>query len=178
MNVTNKIKDTETTLFADDSCMFKSGKNLDVIVRKMQSSLNKLTKWCNLNGFTISMEKTVAVLFTHRNDNINNILRINGMPVKVGNKAKFLGKVFDSKLNWNDHVTYVVDKCKKRTNLMRAISGNSWGANKKTLLIVYRSLIRSILDYGAIALDSMNETNKKKFETPRCRWIWVNPLSS
>jgi len=38
------IKDTETTLFADDSCMFKSGKNLDVIVRKMQSSLNKLTE--------------------------------------------------------------------------------------------------------------------------------------
>ena len=73
--------------------------------------------------------------------------------------------VFDSKLNWNDHVTYVVDKCKKRTNIMRAISGNSWGANKKTLLIVYRSLIRSILDYGAIALDSMSETNKKKFET-------------
>ena len=30
----NKIKDTETTLFADDSCMFKSGNNLDVIVRK------------------------------------------------------------------------------------------------------------------------------------------------
>jgi len=144
------------------------------------------------------MEKVVAVLFTHRKDNINNILRINGMPVKVDNKAKFLGLVFDSKFHWNDHVAYVVDKCKKRTNLMRAISGNTWGANKKTLLIVYRSLIRTILDYGAIALDSMSETNKKKFETiqaqalrslyaaghfvvlrtPRCRWIWVNPLSS
>jgi len=62
--------------------------------KKMLSRLNKLTKWCNLHGFTISMEKTVAVLFTHRKDNINNILRINGMPVKVDNKAKFLGMVF------------------------------------------------------------------------------------
>jgi len=69
--------------------------------------------------------KNSSVLFTHRKDNINNILRINGMSVKVDNKAKFLGMVFDSKLNWNDHVAYVVDKCKKRTNLMRAISGNS-----------------------------------------------------
>ena len=34
----------------------------------------------------------------------------------------------------------------------------------ETLQIVYRSLIRSILDYGAIDLDSMSETNKKKFE--------------
>ena len=34
---------------------------------------------------------------------------------------------------------------------MRAVAGNTWGANKKVLLTIYRSLIRSVLDYGAIA---------------------------
>ena len=90
------------------------------------------------------------VLVTSR-DHIDGILRINGNPVKVDRKAKFLGIIFDSRLTWNDHVNYVVQKCKKRLNLLRAISGNSWGANKKTLLMIYRSLIRSVLDYGAIA---------------------------
>ena len=121
-------------------------------------------QWCDLNGFKISMNKTVAVLFTRRRDRIDNILKINGESVKVENKAKFLGIIFDSKLSWNDHVNYIVDKCKKRLNLLRAISGNKWGANKKTLLMIYRSLIRSILDYGAVALDSMSESNKKKLD--------------
>lgn len=87
----NEIKQTETTLFADDSCVFKSGKTLDVIVRKIQDSLNKLSHWCDVNGFKISMEKTVAVLFTHRKDTIENLLKINGHVLRVDNKAKFLG---------------------------------------------------------------------------------------
>ena len=85
-------------------------------------------------------------------------------PVKVDRKAKFLGIVFDSRLTWNDRVNYVVEKCKKRLNLLRAISGNSWGAKKKTLLMICQSLIRSVLDYGAIAFDSMSKHNKEKFD--------------
>jgi len=104
------------------------------------------------------------VLFTRRRDRIDSILKINGESVKVENKAKFLGIIFDSQLNLNSHVSYIVDKCQKRLNLLRAISGNKWGANKKTLLMIYRSLIRSILDYGAVALDSMSESNKNKLD--------------
>ena len=57
----NDITETETTLFADDSCLFKFGRHLDFILRKMQTSLNKVVEWCDLNGFKISMEKTVVV---------------------------------------------------------------------------------------------------------------------
>ena len=161
---TNKMK-TDATLFADDSCLFTSGRNLNSIVNKMQDSLNKLVQWCNLNGFKISMNKTVAVLFTRRRDRIDRILKINGESVKIENKAKFLGIIFDSQLNWNSHVSYIVDKCKKRLNLLYGrypeINGEP---TKKTLLMIYRSLIRSILDYGAVALDSMSESNKKKLD--------------
>ena len=31
--------------------------------------------------------------------------------------------------------------------------------------MVYRSLIRSILEYGSVALDSMSNTNKRKLDT-------------
>jgi len=52
------------------------------------------------------------VLFSHRR--ISDIhLFLNNQPVKIDNKAKFLGLVFDSKLNWRDHITYLEEKCKK-----------------------------------------------------------------
>ena len=76
-----------------------------------------------------------------------------------------LGLMFDSKLTWNHHVNHVVDKCKKRLNLLRAISGNKWGASKKSLLLVYRSLIRSVVEYGCIAYDSMGVENKRKLDS-------------
>jgi len=115
------------------------------------------------------MEKTVAVLFTHRRDTVNKALQIYGDYIKIENKAKFLGIIFDSKLTWSDHVNYIMDKCNKRLNLLRAVSGNKWGASKKTLLILYRSLIRSILDYGDIALDSMSDHNKRKLDSIQAR---------
>jgi len=125
------ITKTDATLFADDSCLFTPGRNLSSILHIMQDSLNKLVQWCNLNGLKISVNITVAVLFTRRRDRIDNILKINGDSIKIENKANILGIIFDSKLSWNDHVNYIVDKCKKRLNLQRAISGNKWGVNKK-----------------------------------------------
>jgi ribonuclease HI len=70
------------------------------------------------------------------------------------NKAKFLGVIFDRRLNWKSHIDYIMEKCKKRLNLMRAVSGYHWGASKKSLLAIYKALIRSILDYGDVAYSS------------------------
>ena len=37
---------------------------------------------------------------------------------------------------------------------MRSVAGNKWGASRKSLLTIYKALIRSILDYGSCAFDS------------------------
>jgi len=98
----------------------------------MQDILNKLLQWCDLNGFKISVNKTVAVLFTRRRDRIEHILKINGESVKVENKAKFLGIIFEQNYLGTIMLT-IVDKCKRRLNSLRAISGNKWGVNKNTV---------------------------------------------
>ena len=53
-----------------------------------------------------------------------------------------------------EHIKYTADKCKKILNLMRCLSGQGWGADKTTLLMIYRALIRSKIDYGCIAYNS------------------------
>jgi len=48
--------------------------------------------------------------------------------------------------------------------LMRCLSGARWGASKTALLTVYRALIRSLLDYGAEALDSASRGAVARFD--------------
>jgi len=60
----NFLQDVESSLFADDSCIFKSGKNLKHINKLLQNNLDRLSDWCDTWGFKISLEKTVAV-FSH-----------------------------------------------------------------------------------------------------------------
>ncbi len=40
-------------------------------------------------------------------------------------------------------------RCVSPLNLLRMLNGTSWGADRTTLLRLYRSLIRSVLDYGS-----------------------------
>ena len=46
------------------------------------------------------------------------------------------------------------NKCTKALNLLRVVAHISWGANQQTLLHLYRSLVRSKLEYGCIVYGS------------------------
>ena len=159
------VKDlVHTALFADDSTFYKSGRNVSFLQKKMQSALNAVQAWCDSWGFKISLDKTVAVLYTNSFKVPDIKLELGGQQIKVAKSAKLLGVIFDRRLTWNEHIDYVTTKCSKRLNLMRAISGTNWGATQKSLLTIYRSLIRPLLDYGSLAFDSATSTQLHKLD--------------
>ena len=143
--------DADSAIYADDCSLFKSGRNLKFIVRHVQAALDRVVEWTDQWGFKLSTEKTVAMLFTHHISDVEFELHIRGNKVKIEKKVKFLGVIFDHKLTWEDHIVYIENRCKKRINLMRSISGNHWRACKQTLVTIYKALIRPIMDYGCIA---------------------------
>ena len=123
----------EMSLFADDSAIYLGHRNIITLENKIQSSVDLIQNWCNENGFKISINKTTGVLFSKRSNLSRITIKIDKKQIKMENKVKFLGVIFDSKLTWKPHIDYIIEKCKKRLNLIRAISGYGWGACKKTL---------------------------------------------
>ena len=63
---------------------------------------------------------------------------------------KYLGIWLDAKLTRKYHTDYIKTKCKKVTNLMRMVTGHSWGAEKQSLIYIYKVMMRSTIDYGCI----------------------------
>ena len=74
--------------------------------------------------------------------------------IEVISEFKFLGIIFDRKLSFLPHITTLKKKCKKALNLLKVVARSEWGADGKLLLRLYRSLIRSKLDYGSIVYGS------------------------
>ena len=103
---------------------------------------------------------------------------IDGSTLKWEKQVKFLGMIFDENLTWKAHIDYVVGRCKQRLNLMRCVSGNSWGANKTSLLHIYRATIRSIIDYGSAAYNSALPYVKSKLTRPDSSSSTTNRLWS
>ena len=73
---------------------------------------------------------------------------LNKYPIIVVTKAKFLGVVFDRTLSHKSHISYLRKKILKALDILKVVGHTDWGADRKTLLCLYRSLVRSKLDYG------------------------------
>jgi len=61
----DSLQGVETSLFADDSAIYKSGRNMAHLQKLVQRSLDRIQTWCGMWGFKISAGKMVAVPFTH-----------------------------------------------------------------------------------------------------------------
>ena len=81
-------------------------------------------------------------------------LYLNGNKIKVVRETKFLGVIFDQKLSFIPHLKSLKSRCMKALDIIKVVANQEWGADKSVLLNLYRSLIRSKLDYGCIVSSS------------------------
>ena len=86
------------------------------------------------------------------------MLLLNGTPIAVVEQVKFLGLTFDKHLSFILHLRYLKQKCLKALNLLRVVSSTKCGTDEKTLLHLYRALIRSKLDYGSVVYGSARKS--------------------
>ena len=74
---------------------------------------------------------------------------------------KDLGILFDKTLKFNKHVLNVVNRCKRLTGLIkRSLSY----MNKTVFLQLYKTLIRSIVDYGIVVWFPTSKKNIQLIE--------------
>jgi ribonuclease HI len=147
------------SLFVDDFLICYRSKNMNSIERLLQLCLNNIQKWADENGFQFSKTKTVCMHFCQQYMlHTDPQLSLDGVDIPIVNEFKFLGLVFDKKLNFIPHIKYLKDRCMKAMNLLKVVAHKDWGADCATLLRLYRSHIRSKLDYGCIVYGSARES--------------------
>ena len=158
----------ECSLYVDDFVIYFSSKSINVIERRLQNTIDEIVKWTLENGFTIAANKTVAMHFCPQNKCYDPALNL-GLPygnahIEFVQEHKFLGLIWDTKLNFKAHIKYLKQKCYKALNLIKVVSHTVWGADSKTLIKLYKSLVLSKLDYGAIVYMSALESELKKLD--------------
>lgn len=156
----------DCSLYVDDFLICYRSKNMHTIERQLQQCLNKLDTWSNENGFKFSTTKTQCVHFCQRKKRHDDpVLMLNNSQIPVVDQAKFLGVIFDKKLSFVPHIKALRTKCLKALNLLKVLAHTDWGADRKVLLRLYRSLIRSKLDYGSIVYGSARKSYLQMLDT-------------
>ena len=71
----------------------------------------------------------------------------------------------DPSLSFNRHSQYVAERVSGRNNILKALTGTLWGQQKETLLMTYKAVGRSIINYAApVWSPNLHDTNYIKIQ--------------
>ena len=111
----NCSKILDIHLFADDSNLFLSDKNLLNLERVINCELVKVKDWLNANKLTLNVSKSNFFIFLSYKKKVNHNLKIsiNDVALEQKQNTKYLGIITDSNLNWKNHVHQISAKVSK-----------------------------------------------------------------
>ena len=76
-----------------------------------------------------------------------------------------LGVYLDPSLSFNNHIQYVAEIVSGRNNILNALACTSWGQQKETLLMTYKAVGRSIINYTApVWSPNLHDTNYRQIQ--------------
>jgi hypothetical protein len=132
-------------MFADDSNLFISDKNLQDISQTLNQELPLLIEWLRANRLSLNVDKTHIMIFGKKNITSHPPIdiKIDGKTLTVLEKTKFLGIILDSGLTWKDHVNYLTKKLSKSIGVL-SIARKA--LSQKTLLQLYHAFISPYLN--------------------------------
>ena len=134
-------------LYADDStltCTF-SNKNPVHIVNKLESELECIHAWLEMNKIKINCSKSKYIAFSYRNSLTFGNIKIGSQYLENTTSAKFLGILIDDNLNFKEHVEHISTKISKTVGLLFRLRLSLPPDALKTL---YCSLILPHINYG------------------------------
>ena len=157
-------RDIFRAFFVDDLSIRFRGRSLDTIERHLQQAVNVIKEWATRNGFKFAAHKCKVVHFTSSRSKVQRLpnMRIVNTPLPVEESMKFLGLWWDSHLSFKKHISVLKTQCKEALNLMRVVAHLKWGGDRDTLLMLYRAIVCSKLDYGCIVYGTASNTNLRQ----------------
>ena len=148
-DINNCINNLNNLLFADDTCLFSSGSNLNSLIDIINSELISVNNWLKANKLSLNVEKTSYIVFTRKKKIPPDIsdIEMDSFQLNRVTNIKFLGFNITHNLSWQMHIHYLINKINKLKGILY-ITRKSLSQSSKVL--IYYTLIYSNLIYDNI----------------------------
>ncbi|XP_014228166.1 uncharacterized protein LOC106653279 [Trichogramma pretiosum] len=134
LKIPNKIKNFINNLVINRKLYFKIANQLEVLSKDVEVS--------QYADDTMILCKT---------ENIDQVI-------------KYLRMIMDHKLTWTPHINNIIGKATKLTNVLKVLRSTWWGGDPHLLLTIYKSLIRSTIEYNSFITYSHKHSLAEKLQ--------------
>ena len=131
----------------------------------MQDEINKIVNWADMWKMKINTSKTKSmVVSTAQADRSwDPEVTADGDKIKPVPDYPFLGVSIGNDLQFKKHIDNMVDKGKKRVNVIKCLSNKKWGNSLETQRQIYTQYVRSGLEYASPSWDAwISKTDRER----------------
>ena len=154
-------------LFADDTNLLYSDKNLKSLESTVNDELCKLYDWLIANKLSLNIKKSNYVIFRPRQKNVKyevNLKIFNHhtnsyTSLERKSYVKYLGVLIDENLSRKHHILYIASKISTSIGIIARLRHF---VPLNTLQHIYRSLIQPYLLYGITAWGRADKIRRNK----------------
>ena len=157
--------DSIMSLFADDTALASIRKTWFEVETDLNKSLIKLQNWSENWHLNFNADKTFYMMISNnrtkkdKQEKLN--LLLSNSPIKKISEHKHLGVIFNEGLTWSNHINYTCGRASKSLGLLYK---NRKCFNRATLIKLYFSMIRPIIEYGSILYDNLTLSDEHRLE--------------
>ena len=146
--------------FADDTLLYKELPNINNTELYLNKEFRKVNEWMDKNHLKLNLSKTNYLIFSHNRNKSTNIKLStnNNQQIEQVSNCKYLGMAIDTKFNWKLHVEKIIHKLAKAIGIMYRVRNF---LNKKSLKLIFHSLILSRINYGILNYGRASNTTLK-----------------
>ena len=173
INDLNTVSDVlRTIMFADDTNLFITGKNLDEIKIQLNEKLKTISLWFQTNLLSLNVSKTSYIIFTKGVVSSSTDLFIDDAKIDKVFETKFLGVVITHKLSWKPHIAIVCSKMSKNIGIIAKVRHL---LPQSHVRLLYLTLVQPYMNYCCIVWSGTDKTDDldriHKIQKRYCRLI-------
>jgi hypothetical protein len=150
------LQDAKIALFADDTAIYCTSDDPDIIMRDLQAALNKTAEYFSKWKIKINATKTQSVFFTRRRTRglPTSNLTLDGESIEWSDEAKYLGVTLDKKLTFKSHTQKTIEKIQKLIRVLYPLINRRSKLDKKNKILTYKAIFSAIMLYASPAWDA------------------------
>lgn len=148
--------------YADDSVILCNGSTWTETKNQAETGMSLIKNWLNAYQLSLNVEKTNYIAFSITNVNrpqFNTIQIDEDTIIREASEVKYLGIIIDQNLKWDNHIDNLTTKVRKLIHKFYQIREF---LPKALLLLVYKTLVESLLRYGILVWGGLYANSLQK----------------
>ena len=124
-------------LYADDTILINSASDPDVLIENLERELVNVDQWLSINKMTINTKKTEVIFFgteSKLKKLDSKTVRYLGTPLERKAKVKYLGVIFDQKMQWDNQIKNIAIKTNLKLAKIKSVASVLTDHTKKLLV--------------------------------------------